>query len=94
MSLCLRVICLLPVLLCWSAASSPAQQEWAKGVAPETVVPDYMAGDLEFLSTMAQQVAIGQTPTLPTIPGFTVLGELGHGGMGKTALACKVLAIS
>lgn len=48
---------------------------------------EHLLPAVERLLRLAQQVAIGQTPSLPSIPGFTILGELGHGGMGAVYLA-------
>ncbi len=54
--------------------------EWARG--HETLLPQ-----IEEMLHLAQQVAVGPPRATPHIPGYTILHELGRGGMGAVYLA-------
>ncbi len=47
----------------------------------------HLLGQVEELAWLAQQVAVGASHSLPAVPGYTLLGELGRGGMGTVFLA-------
>ncbi|MEW6250832.1 MAG: protein kinase [Planctomycetota bacterium] len=46
-----------------------------------------LLAQVDQLIRLAQQVMVGHSRTLPTVRGFTLLGELGQGGMGSVYLA-------
>ena len=48
---------------------------------------EHLRPQVDRLIRLAQSVAPGRAPALPAIPGYTILGELGHGGMGSVYLA-------
>jgi tetratricopeptide (TPR) repeat protein len=47
----------------------------------------HLRDQIEELVRVAQQIAVAQTQSLPTVPGYTLLSEIGRGGMGAVYLA-------
>ena len=48
---------------------------------------EHLLRQVEELVRLAQQVAVGVSHSLPNVPGYTLLSELGRGGMGTVFLA-------
>ncbi|MEE9296531.1 MAG: protein kinase, partial [Phycisphaerae bacterium] len=48
---------------------------------------DHLRGQVEELVRLARQVAIGPAPELPRLNDYTILSEIGSGGMGTVYLA-------
>jgi hypothetical protein len=47
----------------------------------------HLLPQIERAVRLAEQVAVGRTELMPTVPGYFVLREIGHGGMGAVYLA-------
>src|SRR5262245_43261050 len=48
---------------------------------------EHLSKQIEELIHLARQVATRPAPLLPIVPGYTLLSELGSGGMGSVYLA-------
>jgi hypothetical protein len=42
--------------------------------------------EIERMVQLARRVAVGPTEALPEVPGYTILGALGQGGMGGRSI--------